>query len=254
MKHGKKWLVCSLMGLTLAASQPLSLGTPVHAPGVVEVDGQEDVTAPTTLVGDVLVRTDASGRLAVIVDEARAGMPADGIADRLFLLESERPVAEQIERRFFLASVVFRGRSVYVSAPGTSFSIDAQLGSSNDRQRWIGEDRIVLHDGIALQSRRLGSARVGIEAVTTDDLVTTYDGGGGTEGAQSCQSGGSGSSTCNRSCSFTSMGISRGDGCGITCREGYYSCCNCTWLYEASCACHKEEVNPRDPKLGVDTP
>lgn len=261
MKHGEKWVVGALMGFAMTVGQPMTVGASARLPGGEAVDGEtafaeeEDIRGPATLVGDVLIRTDAQGRLAVVVDSARAGMPADGIADRLFIFESERPLTEPVERRLFLASIVFGGRSLSISAPGTSFTVDARLGSANDQERRIGEDRIVLHDGIALQSRRLGPDHVGVEAVATDNFVTTYDGSGGSEGtANSCQSGGSGASNCNRNCSFSSASISRGDGCGIECREGYYACCNCTWLYEASCSCQREQtIDPKKPQLGVDT-
>src|SRR5437867_2706305 len=86
-------------------------------------DGRQevDVSAPATLIGDVLVQTDSQGRLAVVVDEGREDAMPDGLADRVFILQSSQPVAEIVSKRMYLASVIFGGRTLHVSSPGTDF-------------------------------------------------------------------------------------------------------------------------------------
>jgi hypothetical protein len=204
--------------------------------------------APATLAGEVLVKSDRLGRLAVLVDDAQDGRTSRGAATRMFLLTPAAPLERPVEIRLPLASVVFRGDSLSVSTPSGRCLVDLALASRSDGRHAADEDRIVLHDGLALQSVRFAGAPVPLDRVTLDDRpVALLDAAGGA--ATTCQAGGEGSSTCTKKCSVGVASASFIDECSVTCNTGYHACCNCIVPRQgATCCCVKDAiVGPQQP-------
>jgi hypothetical protein len=245
------------LALSLFAVAPAIAGSwrgpmpvPTPPPDDEILEERASTSAPATLVGEVLVRSDAHGRLAVLVDEALRGRTSRGAATRLFLLTPRTPLAEPIEVRLGLASVIFRGDSLHVSATSRRYTVDAALLSRSDGRRTVGPDGLVVHDGIALQSLRLAGAPVPVEEVLLDDRPSVLEEAPESAAAAgACQAGGAGSSTCSKKCSMTLSGFSFIDECSVECTAGYHACCNCIVPREgATCTCVKDEfVGPRQP-------
>src|SRR5881397_1642104 len=101
-----KGILCVLGVVLIAESSIFAMKSPSASKR--EEGGKPRAGAVTgaRLAGDVLVETDAKGRLAVVVDETRNGARPDGIADRVFLLEPSRPIDQRIEERLTMARVV----------------------------------------------------------------------------------------------------------------------------------------------------
>ena len=259
------WILrCGICALAIASAAPSpaapSRGDPSaprqEAVGAVEEDEPVPTWAPATLIGDVLVKSDRQGRLAVIVDEALRGRTSRGAATRMFLLTTAVPVADPIEVRLGLASVVFRGDSLFVSAPSRRFTADLALVSRSDGRREIQPDGIVLHDGLALQSLRFSGHPAPLEDVRVDDRPSVFgdDGDAVLADRGACQAGGPGASTCTKKCSLSLAGASFIDECSVTCTIGHYACCNCIVPREgATCNCERDDfVGPRQPAVKLD--
>lgn len=198
---------------------------------------------PATVIGDVRVRTDGQGRLLVLVDEWQDWTPPDGIADRAFLFQSETPIADRIDERLPMAGVVFRQTSLYITTPGGGFVLDLAVGADSSTRRETGR-RIVLHDGLALQSRIPGTELPVLDPAALEGVTIVAQAGSGSVEtmAENCDGGGPGASTCEYSCNMSVQPVTKTDQCGVTCREGYYACCGCNALYNATCKCVKESV------------
>jgi hypothetical protein len=200
-------------------------------------------------IGEVLVRTDSLGRLAVIVDLAPDGQAPDGFADRVFILESLGGVGQAIDKRLPIASVQWWRTGLRVVAPEGGFVADLAVATEIDRQRSVTEERVVLHDGIALQARNISHRRVPAEAVDTAPFAllgpeTEPDAAGR---PRRCDSGGEGSTECSYSCKFSTPPVSKEDGCSVTCGAGYHACCRCDMLYHAECVCMRSIGIPHVP-------
>lgn len=231
---------------------PPSPPTPQHR------DSRIPTWAPATLVGEVLVKTDALGRLAIVVDEALDGRTSRGAATRLFLLTPAAPVTDHIEVRLRVASVIFRGDSLSLSTPSGSYTVDVALQSRSDGRREVEASGIVLHDGIALQSLRFAGTPLPIEAVPIDAWPSAVAAEGVViAAAEGCQAGGDGSTTCTKKCSLAAASMSFIDECSVTCNAGYHACCNCIVPRQgATCTCVKDVVvGPKQPGgVKVDLP
>jgi hypothetical protein len=254
------WVLrCGICALAIASAAPSPAASLRGGPSAPRQEAARDAAedepvptwAPATLIGDVLVKSDGQGRLAVIVDGT-----SRGAATRMFLLTPAVPLADPIEVRLGLASVVFRGDSLFVSAPSHRFTVDIALASGSDGRREIQPDGIVLHDGLALQSLRFSGAPTPLEDVRVDERPSVFGEDGGAVLAGACQAGGPGASTCTKKCSLGLAGASFIDECSVTCVTGHYACCNCIVPREgATCNCVKEEfVGPIQPGVRMDGP
>ena len=243
-----------ILALLLSCSVPIALARRGHDPSssasrAEEAPDRAPTRAPATLVGEVLVKSDRQGRLAVVVDEALEGRTSRGAATRMFLLTSAVPLTVPVEVRLPVASVDFRGDRLTVSTPSGGDTIDLALGSVSDGRHMVAEGRIVLHDGLALQSLRFAGTPVTLDGVPIDDrpdaLVDAAAGGSAT----SCQAGGEGASTCTKKCSVGVAGASFIDECSVTCSTGFHACCNCIIPSQgATCTCVKDAVvGPQRP-------
>src|SRR5262245_63710371 len=108
-------LSCPLPGLAADGRGLLEARDPAEGPESRE--GRLPTWASATLVGEVLVKSDRLGRLAVVVDEALGGRISRGAATRMFLLTPATPLDDRIDVRLALASVLFRGDALSVSTP-----------------------------------------------------------------------------------------------------------------------------------------
>lgn len=250
----------SMVGLLLSIGIPIVAAAP-RQEACVRGAGQEGEAAVVgTLIGDVLIETDVRGRVVVVLDEASAGSMPDGVADRAFILESGQPVFVPVHERIRLASVIVGRGSLHVSSPETGFTVDLAVSGGGEPTRVIGSDRIVLHDGVALQSRRLDRAEGALEHVRPEQWTVVEpaepDGSRLLSLANGCQSGGEGATSCSTTCGFTSASVGKTSECEVTCGRGFYACCKCNWLYKATCTCKRagqgsEEAEPA-PSPGSD--
>jgi hypothetical protein len=194
------------------------------------------------LHGDVLIRTDEQGRVAVIVDEAWDESGPDGLADRLYILTPARPVTTPIARRLPHGVVIFRGASLYVASAEESFTADLAVRTGDDARHEVAQEHLLVHDGIGLRSSGPGQNPAPLEDVSIEDIVTVVRAQGPGAG-QACESGGPHALECTKKCSFSAASFTRTDECSVKCDgAASFACCSCGAMYDSRCQCIEKEV------------
>jgi hypothetical protein len=190
--------------------------------------------------GDVVVqRSAASANVVVAVDGGTNGETADGIADRVFVLQRDGAPLGDAVLRYAGARVLFdNGTILVVPADGSpavglflagretlSPAAASFLGGTPLGERWTGR-------GIALRSGEVRVEAAGLSAATMQSVLTSCGGGkaAATDGAARAAGAarpcpGGGSTDCSTST------------CQILCIEGYTACCDCTNPTNCKCSC-----------------
>lgn len=206
----------------------LGLAGAAGADAAVRSHGGKDAAPPrAVLAGDVVVQRSAtSADVVVVVDGGTRGQAADGIADRVIVLQREGAPQGSAVTRYAGARVLLdRGNVLIAPADGrpavglflagrealspaaSSFLRGAPVGD-----RWTGQ-------GMSLRSGEVRVGASGLSAATLQRVLTSC--GSGAAGAAKpagappgCPGGGS--TDCTNST------------CQPLCIEGYHACCDCT--------------------------
>jgi hypothetical protein len=179
-------------------------------------------------MGDVIVQHSASSASVVVaVDGGTRGEAADGIADRVFVLQRDgAPLGDGVLRFTGARVMLDEGTVLVAPADGTpavglflagretiSPTAASFLGGKPVSERWTGR-------GIALRTGEVRVGAAGLSAATMQRVLASCggaarDGAAKTAGAPpQCPSGGS--TDCSNST------------CQILCVEGFTACCDCT--------------------------
>jgi hypothetical protein len=215
----------------------LGLAGTAGADAAVRPHGGDDA-APAVLTGDVVVQRSAtSPDVVVAVDGGTRGQPADGIADRVFVLQRDGAPLEDAVLRFAGARVLFDAGNVLVAqadggpAVGVllagrealSPAAAAFLGGTAVGERWTGR-------GMALRIGEVRMGAAGLSVATLPSVLTSCGSGGAADGAakaagpvRPCPGGGS--TDCANST------------CQVICIPGYTPCCDCTDPTNCKCSC-----------------
>lgn len=212
----------------------------VSADGVVQAaHSREDGAAPPpreVLSGSVVVQRDArSGDVVVAVDGGEKA--ADGVADRVFVLQRDAAPAGDAARSFASARVLYENGNVLVApadgSPALGLFLRGQerlsagaaefLAGAPLAERWSG-------DGMA---RRRGEVRMepgGLTSAAMERVLNSCGSGAaksplGAAARPSVNCPGGGSTDCTNST------------CQILCIPGYTACCDCTDPNNCKCRC-----------------
>lgn len=185
--------------------------------------------ARAVLTGDVVVQQSAgSADVVVAVDGGTRGQAADGIADRVFVLQRDGAPSGDAMRRYTGARLLFdRGNVLVVPADGSpavglfladraalSPAAASFLGGTAVGERWTGR-------GIAMRSGEVRLGAAGLDAATLQRVLTSCGSGAAADGAAKAAGAppgcpGGGSTDCSNST------------CQPLCIEGYHACCDCS--------------------------
>lgn len=182
---------------------------------------------PGSAVGDiVLVSAPVEGGtgsdVLLFLDEAGADDAPDARADRVFRLQVAGPT--QLQRRMVGVSVEWDDQAVTVDGGlrGEFRLTTSSSNSSNPLPSTVvgfGLSQAVGWDVTLPVAAPTASDYLGLAALATMDAR--------------CDSGGEGADSCGNDCGSRS--------CWVSCRAGYYACCNCSGLGTPKCKCVKEE-------------
>jgi hypothetical protein len=194
-------------------------------------DGGDAAAAPRREVrtGDVVVqRSAASGDVVVAVDGGKNGGAADGIADRVFVLQRDGAPSGDGVLRFAGARVLFDEGNVLIApadgSPAVGLFLAGRealspaaasfLGGTPVGDRWTGQ-------GIAL---RTGQVRVGAAGLAPATLQRVLAGCGSGAAAGASKAAGSAPPPCPGGGSTDCTNST----CQPLCITGYHACCDCT--------------------------
>ncbi|HYR08425.1 MAG TPA: hypothetical protein VEQ60_11670 [Longimicrobium sp.] len=178
--------------------------------------------------GDVVVQHSAtSPSVVVVVDGGTRGEAADGIADRVFVLQREGAPLGNGVLRYTGARVMLDNGSILVAPADGSPAVglflagrealspaaSSFLGGKQVGERWTGR-------GIALKTGEVRIGAAGLSAATMQRVLASC-GGAARDGAAKVAGAppgcpGDGSTDCSNST------------CQILCIEGFHACCDCT--------------------------
>lgn len=181
------------------------------------------------LAGDVVVQQSAaSADVVVAVDGGTRGQAADGIADRVFVLQRDGAPSGDAVLRYPGARVLFEAGNVVIApadgSPAVGLFLAGRealspaaasfLGATPVRDRWTGL-------GLALRSGEVRMGRAGLSTATMQRVLASCGTGAATAGAAKAAGApppcpGGGSTDCSNST------------CQPLCIEGYHACCDCT--------------------------
>jgi hypothetical protein len=212
-----------LAALGLAGAAGANAATRAH--------GGEEAAAPrrAVLAGDVVVQRSAtSSDVVVAVDGGTRGQAADGIADRVIVLQRDGAPAGEAVTRYAGARVLFDAGTVLIApadgSPAVGIFLAGReslspaaasfLGATRVGERWTGQ-------GMALRSGEVRLDEAGLSAATMQRVLASCGSGAAKAGAAKgagapppCPGGGS--TDCTNST------------CQPLCIEGYHACCDCT--------------------------
>ncbi len=188
--------------------------------------------------GDVVVQRSSAGpQVVVAVDGGTDGAAADGIADRVFVLQRDGASQGDAVLRFAGARVLFDQGTVLVAPADGGPAVGLFLAGREELspaassflrgtpvgERWTGR-------GMALRSGEVRIEAAGLSAATMQSVLTSCGGGASGDGvaraggsARPCPGGGS--TDCTNST------------CQVICIEGYTACCDCTNPTNCKCSC-----------------
>lgn len=179
--------------------------------------------------GNVVVqRSAASGDVVVAVDGGKQGQAADGIADRVFVLQGDGAGSGDAALRYAGARVFYdQGTLLVAPADGSpavglflagrealSPAAASFLGATPVGNRWTGR-------GMSLRSGEVRVGAAGLSAATMQRILASCGTRAGKDGAAKAPGAppgcpGGGSTDCSNST------------CQPLCIEGYHACCDCT--------------------------
>ncbi len=179
--------------------------------------------------GTVVVQRSASSPSVVLaVDGGTRGEAADGIADRVFVLQRDGAPTGNGVLRYTGARVLYdQGTILVAPADGTpavvlslagrealSPAAASFLGATRVGERWTGR-------GLALRKGEVRVGAEGLSAATMRQVLTSCGGGAARAGAVKTAGAppgcpGGGSTDCSNST------------CQILCIPGYHACCDCS--------------------------
>lgn len=193
------------------------------------------------VVGDVTVKQVSGLGLSVIVDRFDAS-ERDHSAENIYALQMNEPPAMSLPIHLEGAEVVFKQDHLVVVSLEEPWALALVLSDvDRDRRHRIQEHITRLgrtgtthfEEGYGLV-RHSGRFPVELDhwpPSGEESRVFGKSSSGDVTAQGGCTSGGPGSSSAEIECI---NGISSA---GVTCRAGYYACCNCTWYGEAECNC-----------------
>lgn len=177
--------------------------------------------------GDAVVqRSAATADVVVAVDGGVKGEPADGIADRVFVLQRDGAPSGDAVLRYAGARVLYDQGTILVAPAGGSPAVGLSLagrealspaaasflGATPVGDRWTGR-------GLALRKGEVRIGEAGLSPATMERVLascgTRNDGAAQAAGAPPGCPGG-GSTDCSNST------------CQILCVPGFHACCDCT--------------------------
>jgi hypothetical protein len=181
------------------------------------------------LAGDVVVQRSAtSADVVVAVDGGAKGQAADGIADRVFVLQRDGAPLGNAVSRFAGARVLFDRGTILISpadgGPAVGLFLAGHealspgaasfLGGKPVGDRWTGR-------GMALKRGEVRVGAAGLSAATMQAVLTSCGTRASTDGAAKVAGAppgcpGGGSTDCTNST------------CQVLCIEGFHACCDCT--------------------------
>jgi hypothetical protein len=197
---------------------------------------------PEARTGDVVVQRSAtSPNVVVVVDGGMNGDAADGIADRVFVLQRDAAPSGDAVLRYAGARVLFDEGTILIAPADGSPAVGlflarrealspaaaAFLGATPVGDRWTGR-------GIAVRSGEVRLDAAGLSAATMQRVLTSCGASAGTDGPARAAGSkrpcpGGGSTNCNNST------------CQIFCIPGYTACCDCT-PDPTNCKCSCEQL------------
>jgi hypothetical protein len=209
----------------------LGLAGAAGADAAIRPHAGEKAAAPARVVltGDVVVQRSAtSPDVVVAVDGGTRGQAADGIADRVFVLQREGVPSGDAVLRYTGARLLFDEGDILVApadgGPAVGFFLagretlspaaESFLAGTPVADRWTG-------NALALRSGEVRFDAAGLSAATMQSVLTTC---GSTKARTSAAAAlgappgcpGGGSTDCTNST------------CQILCIEGYHACCDCS--------------------------
>lgn len=178
--------------------------------------------------GDVVVqRSAASAAVVVVVDGGTNGEAADGIADRVFVLQRDGAPLKDAVLRYAGARVLYDEGSVLVApadgSPAVGISLAGREALSPTAASFLGATPVGQHwtgRGIALRNGEVRIDGEGLSAATMQRVLASC-GGAARDGAAKAAGAppgcpGGGSTDCSTST------------CQILCVPGYHACCDCS--------------------------
>ena len=185
----------------------------------------------------VVQRSAASADVVVAVDGGTRGEAADGIADRVFVLQREGAPSGDAVLRYAGARLLFDEGTILVApadgGPAVGLFLAGRealspaaasfLGATPVGDRWTGR-------GLALRSGEVRVEAAGLSAATMERVLKSCGTGAARDGAaQAAGSGrpcpGGGSTNCTNST------------CQIFCVPPYTACCDCRDPTNCKCSC-----------------
>ncbi|MFL5385098.1 MAG: hypothetical protein ACJ8GN_21465 [Longimicrobiaceae bacterium] len=176
----------------------------------------------------VVQRSAASADVVVAVDGGTQGEAADGIADRVFVLQRAGAPAGNAVRRYDGARVLYDEGHILVApadgSPAVGLSLAGRealspvassfLGATPVGERWTGR-------GLALRKGEVRVGAEGLSAATMQRVLASCGTRAPTAGAAKAAGSppgcpGGGSTDCSNST------------CQILCIPGYHACCDCS--------------------------
>jgi hypothetical protein len=179
--------------------------------------------------GDVVVqRSAASADVVLVVDGGTQGEAADGIADRVFVLQRDGAPAGNAVLRYAGARVLYDEGTILVApadgGPAVGIFLAGRealspaaasfLGAAAVSERWTGR-------GIALRKGEVRVGAAGLSPATLERVLASCGTRPATAGAAKVAGSppgcpGGGSTDCSSST------------CQILCVPGYHACCDCS--------------------------
>ena len=214
--------------------------------------GAVDAGEPYRVTGDAVAWTDELGRLVLAVDGVGPDGVQDGRTDEIYLLAPSTPGTFEVGPRGMSGTIVWSQERGFV-AVFDERGVERWTMTTRDRDsgsQWFRGVELV---------RVAGPFDSSVWTTTTHDIPTVLGsephGGPASSpvahGADSCQSGGVGATSCSRRCT-TLFSVAGGTSCQVSCGDGYYACCQCDVGLVARCICRLAPRDDRDGDSGSD--
>ena len=238
-----KPLHCLALGLGLVAACDTGGNMVASTPDPLVSHNTVPASPHAVLYGNVVVQPLEVGRVAVVLDGGMRRDASDGLADEVFLLQSDNSRAPWGPLRVRDATLSYRGSSLVVADAENvvlTFAVAGKGSLANEPLFSRGAQTQASWEGYGL-SRRIGLPTVRMRGLTAARLLPFLPPCPSSRNAAVrfstvvadslvCSSGGPGSTNCSTSC------IEPPYGCSVTCGAGYYSCCDAE---RCKCQCKK---------------
>ena len=207
------------------------------------------------LLGEAILRAQASGTVMIAVDLLSDEGEADGVIDQYFLFSVEPSGQQDGQRWIPNALLTFTGRKLMVrDLDGNYLATFSMEPCEALALRQVNRETVTLCDGFELARIRVGqpAPETALKAASDSPVILThllqdpslwpsfltvepqpiFD-------AEPCIAGGIGSSSCKVTCYQNRE-------CEVQCQSGYYSCCSCIGI-TPYCRCKKDSGGNTDP-------